>query len=58
MSSDQKYTVTLEPVLVPVHGLESEILKKQLTAFVDEILEHYYATQRLPEPDRRLLERP
>lgn len=42
MSADCKFTVELTPVLVPVYGIEAEILKKQLMAFVDEILEHYH----------------
>lgn len=46
MSTDQKYTVTLQSVLVPVEDdTQRRILRQQISDFVEDLLDRYHAFQ-------------
>jgi len=46
MNTDQKYTVTLQPVLVPVgDDLQRRILRRHISDFIEDLLDRYHAAQ-------------
>lgn len=50
MKCDRPLKVLLQPVLVPVEDpTRALILRRQIAAWIDEVLQNYYAAQQLPD---------